>query len=217
MRCGQCVDACCYNALELCGKEYTIEDILRDVEKDAAFYGESGGRTLSGGEPFAQFDALLTLLKALKEKGYHVCIETSGYTTPEKIGEAANYTDLFLYDYKESDNERHEKYTGVKQDGILNNLYVLDRMQADVVLRCPIIPSVNDYPAHFETIARIANAHTSIQSIEFMPYHPLGISKADAIGEECAYKNDAFLEPSLVEEYCRITRQNTSKRVTVSR
>ena len=146
------------------GKEYTIDEILRDIEKDKAYYGDTGGITISGGEPFMQYEALIPLLKALKENGYHVCIETSGYTTPERMREAAKYTDLFLYDYKESNNERHIKYTGVKQDKILNNLDVLDDANAKVVLRCPIIPRVNDYNEHFEKIAQIANGHISIQS-----------------------------------------------------
>ena len=94
------MDICDYGALEMLGKEYTIEEILRDVEKDKAYYGQNGGITISGGEPFMQFEALITLLKALKENSYNVCIETSGYTTSEKMREAAKYTDLFLYDYK---------------------------------------------------------------------------------------------------------------------
>ena len=215
--CGKCVDACYSGALEMFGKEYTIDEILRDIEKDKAYYGDTGGITISGGEPFMQYEALIPLLKALKENGYHVCIETSGYTAPERMREAAKYTDLFLYDYKESDTEGHIKYTGVKQDKILNNLYVLDDLDAKVILRCPIIPSVNDYHEHFEKIAQIANGHISIQSVEFMPYHPLGISKANNIGEEYVYENDQFAETSLVENYCKITQQNTSKMVIISK
>lgn len=215
--CGKCVDVCNYGALEILGKEYTIDEILRGVEKDKAYYGISGGITISGGEPFMQFEALIVLLKALKENGYHVCIETSGYTTSERIREAAKYTDLFLYDYKESDNERHIRYTGVCQDKILDNLYALDNVNAKVILRCPIIPSINDYVEHFEKIAETANKHNCIQSVEFMPYHPLGISKADSIGENYVYENDKFVEISLVENYCKITQQNTSKMVTISK
>ena len=199
------------------GREYTIEEILHDVEKDKAYYGDNGGVTISGGEPFMQFEALIELLKVLKEKGYHICIETSGYTSSEIICEAAKYTDLFLYDYKESDNERHIKYTGVKQDRILNNLDVLDDVNAKVILRCPIIPSVNDYNEHFEKIAQTANQHTSIQSVELMPYHPLGISKSVNIGEEYVYKNDQFADVSLVEKYCKKIQQHTTKFVNVSK
>lgn len=215
--CSKCVDACNYGALEIFGKEYDIDEILHDIEKDKAYYGDNGGITISGGEPFAQFEALITLLKALKENGYHICIETSGYTTPERMRETAKYTDLFLYDYKESNNERHIKYTGVNQDKILNNLDVLDGVGAKVVLRCPIIPSVNDYNEHFEKIAQIANGHSSIQSVELMPYHPLGISKSVNIGEEYVYKNDQFANVSRIEKYCKKIQQQTTKFVNVSK
>lgn len=215
--CVKCVDACNYGALEMFGKEYTVDEILRDVEKDKAYYGSDGGITISGGEPFMQFEALIALLKALKENRYHICIETSGYTDSERMLEAAKYTDLFLYDYKESDIERHIKYTGVSQDKILNNLYALDDVGASVVLRCPIIPSVNDYNEHFEKIAQIANRHTSIQSIELMPYHPLGVSKSINIGKDCVYKNNNFTDASLIENCKNKTQQGTSKIVTVSK
>ena len=215
--CGRCVDACNLGALEIFGKECAVDEILRDVEKDKAYYGNIGGITVSGGEPFMQFDALITLIKALKQKGYHVCIETSGYTTGERMAEAAKYTDIFLFDYKESDSDRHLKYTGVKQDRILQNLAVLDGLNAKVILRCPIILSLNDHNGHFEKIAQTANVHPSVQSIEIMPYHPLGISKAECIGEQCRYENSSFIPFSLVENYCLEIQKHTQKKVTASK
>ena len=214
--CGRCADACSFGALEMLGREYTIEEILNEAEKEKIYYGDNGGITISGGEPFGQYEALITLLKALKEKEYHICIETSGYTTSERITEAAKYTDLFLYDYKESNNERHIKYTGVSQDKILNNLSVLDSLNARVILRCPIIPDINDYVEHFEKIAETANKHSCIQSVELMPYHPLGISKADSIGEKHVYENDKFAELELVEKYCKAIQKSTCKNVSIS-
>jgi pyruvate formate lyase activating enzyme len=215
--CGACADICDFNALEMLGKEYSIDKILIEIEKEKVYYGDRGGITISGGEPFMQYEALISLLKALKEKGHHLCIETSGYTSSERIEEAAKYTDLFLYDYKESDSERHIKYTGVKQDRILKNLSVLDNVNARVILRCPIIPRINDYEAHFEKIAEIANIHSCIQSVELMPYHPLGISKADSIGEKYIYENDKFAEIELVEKYCKTIQKSTNKNVSISK
>ena len=216
-KCGKCVEICDFGALEMLGKKYTADEILCEVEKDNAYYGDSGGVTISGGEPFMQFEALLNLLKVLKKADYHISIETSGFTTLDRIAKAAEYVDLFLYDYKESDNDRHVKYTDVPRKKILKNLTVLNRLNAKVILRCPIIPGINDYVKHFEKIAEIANKHACIQSIELMPYHPLGISKANNIGEEYSYENNQFVETSLVENCCKIIQQNTSKMVTVSK
>lgn len=217
IKCGKCTEVCDFGALEMFGKEYTVDEILHEVVKDDAYYGNNGGITISGGEPFMQFDALLTLLRTLKENGYHICIETSGYTTDEKMYEIAKYTDLFLYDYKESDNDKHLKYTGVKQDKILKNLDTLDKLNAEVILRCPIIPSVNDYDKHFRIIAEIANKHICIKSVELMPYHPLGISKAENIGENYIYENNNFAEIELMENYCREIQSYTHKIVSISK
>lgn len=217
IRCGMCADSCFRNALELFGKRYSVDEILCEISKDVAYYGGSGGITISGGEPFMQYEALITLLKALKEHNYHICIETSGHTTAERISEAAKYTDLFLYDYKESDNERHLKFTGVKQDKILKNLDVLDSLNAKVILRCPIIPFVNDYEKHFCKIAQTANNHICIKSVELMPYHPLGISKADSIGEKYLYENNEFTQTQTIEDYCKMIQKHTEKAVSVSK
>lgn len=216
-KCGKCAQACNFGSLEMIGKEYTVEGILSEVEKDSAYYGKNGGVTISGGEPFMQFQALITLLKGLKEKGYHICIETSGFTTHEKISEAAKYTDMFLFDYKESGNDRYLKYTGVKQDEILKNLDALDSLNAEVILRCPIIPGINDYEKHLKKIAETANKHTCVNGIELMPYHPLGIAKAENIGEEYSYDNSAFAEAELMEKCCEMIKRHTCKNVGVSK
>lgn len=215
--CGKCAQECCFGALEIFGKNYTVEEILTEVEKDRGFYGENGGVTISGGDPVMQYGALMELLSALKQKGYNVCIETSGYTSSDRIKKIAEYVDTFLYDFKHVNPEKHLEFTGVNSDKILENLYALDEVSTRVVLRCPIIPEINDYDEHFEGIARVANEHPSIKSIELMPYHPLGISKSLNIGEECEYKNDKFLSADLVEKYCEIIRKNTFKEVKVSK
>ena len=128
-----------------------------------------------------------------------------------------SYICIFLYDFKHVNPEKHLEFTGVKSDKILGNLYALDETSARVILRCPIIPEINDFEEHFKGIAELANSHKCIERIELMPYHPLGISKSQNIGEECAYKNDKFLSAEKTEEYCEIIRKNTFKEVKVSR
>ena len=215
--CGKCAEECAFGALEILGKSYTVDEILVEVKKDSGFYGNDGGVTISGGEPFLQYEALIEVLKALKEKGYNICIETSGYTTEDRIKEVAKYVDIFLYDFKHTNPEKHLEFIGVSQDEILDNLYALDEVKANVILRCPIIPEINDYDEHFEGIARVANNHPSIKSIELMPYHPLGIGKSQNIGEECEYKNSEFLNADLAEKYCEIIRKCSQKPVKVSK
>ena len=160
--CKRCVDLCVTSALEIFGKEYTAEDVMTEIEKDDIFFGDDGGVTFSGGEPFMQFDFLYKLLKSCKQKGYSTCIETSGFTKTENIIKAAEYTDYFLFDCKETNAENHQIYTGVDNKLILKNLEALSKIKSAVILRCPIIPGFNDRKEHFEGIAAIAEQYENI-------------------------------------------------------
>lgn len=215
--CGKCVDACAFSALELIGKKYTVDDVMEDIAKDDVFFADGGGVTFSGGEAFMQFDILYELLKMCKQKGYSACIETSGMTSEKNIISAADYTDCFLYDIKETDSENHKKYTGADNKTILHNLEVLNGLKATVVLRCPIIPGVNDRKEHFEKIAEIANKYDCIRRVELMPYHPLGILKAEKIGKKCLFDDPKFLDMALAEEYADIIGRLCRKPAKVSR
>ena len=214
--CGQCADACDFSALEILGREYTVDEIITELKRDDMFFADGGGVTVSGGEPFMQLEGLLALIKRCKEEGYSVCIETSGYTSAENLTKAAEYTDLFLYDYKLTDSAAHKKYVGVDNKIIVDNLSVLDKIGAKVILRCPIIPGVNDSDEHFAAIAKLADKHACILRVELMPYHPLGVSKSEQIGKECVYKESEFLNKNIAESYANKISLLTEKKVIVS-
>ena len=181
---GACVEECAYDALRMIGYEISVKGILREVEKDRDYFEKSGGGlTLSGGEPFVQFDFMLELLRTAQSRGLHTCVETSGYVEPEKLQAAAPFVDLFLYDFKLAVPERHRHHTGVDNALILQNLAVLATMDAPVVLRCPIIPGINDTPEHFGAITAVARQYDNITSVEIMAYHDMGRGKAAEIGE----------------------------------
>ena len=158
-------------------------EVLAEVMKDRLFYESSGGGlTLSGGEPLFQFSFALALLREAKEKGIHTALETCGYAAEDRIRRIAGYTDLFLYDCKETDPGRHKSCTGVDNILILNNLRVLNEMNKKVILRCPVIPGYNDRPDHFAGIADLANRYGNIRRIELEPYHSLGENKYVSLG-----------------------------------
>ena len=181
--CGRCAAVCPEEALRLAGRRVTVEEVLAYVLRDRPFYETSGGgMTLSGGEPMAQLPFVRALLTAAKAAGLHTAMETCGYAPWEQYREVAPLVDLFLYDFKETDDARHRRYTGVSNVQILENLRRLDGIGAEIVLRCPIIPSYNDTEAHFSGIAATANALHGIREIHVEPYHPLGKSKAEALG-----------------------------------
>lgn len=183
VRCGKCADECFFCALETVGKEVAVEEILEEVLRDQIFYEKSGGGlTLSGGEPLLQFDFTLQLLQEAKARGIHTCVETCGFLETEKIENVAKYTDLFLYDWKISDRKAHREYTGVDNALIEKNLRALDKVHANVVLRCPIIPGVNDTDDHFSGIAKLVNSLENLIRIEVEPYHSLGENKYNKLG-----------------------------------
>ena len=177
----------CFNdAKELCGTHRTVDEVIAQVARDKVFYKNSGGgMTLSGGEPLYQIDFAIALLRAAKAEGIHTAVETCGAVSTEDLMQAAEYTDLFLYDYKESDPERHKQFTGVSNALILKNLRSLSDLGKSIVLRCPIVRGCNDRDEHYRAIADTANTHASISHIEIEPYHPLGEGKYAATGRKC--------------------------------
>ncbi len=185
IRCGECVRTCPYSALEMKGEHMEADLVLAEVEKDRDFYiASGGGLTVSGGEPLSQFDFTRQLLTMAKERGIHTCLETSGYTSTDRIIRVKDSVDIFLYDYKESDPERHKRYTGVDNELILKNLYELDKHSAKIILRCPIIPGMNDRMEHLQEIAQLANKLDNLLEVNIMPYHSYGKSKSANIGRE---------------------------------
>jgi len=185
--------------MEIKGTLMTAQEVMDTVAKDIRYYESSGGgMTLSGGEPLAQYDFTLALLRLAKENNIHTCIETSGYANEKTILSLVPYVDIFLFDYKESDGDTHRRLMSVPREGILRNLHRLDAAGAKTILRCPIIPGYNDRPDHFEAIAATANELTNIIEINLMPYHPLGASKAKRIGQEYALPDIGFPEEAQI-------------------
>jgi pyruvate formate lyase activating enzyme len=183
LRCGDCARECYPQALEVAGRPMTVEDVITEVRKDQAFYNHSGGGlTVSGGEPMVQFEFTKAVLAAARSVGLHACLETCGFTTRERMLEVRPLVDLFLYDVKETDAARHREYTGVPNDGILANLSALNAAGAAIVLRCAIIPGLNDRPDHFAAVARLAEDLSGVRAVDVLPYHPLGTSKAQRLG-----------------------------------
>lgn len=183
--CGECIDECTDLALKVYGYSISADAVLQEVLKDKDYYVNSGGgMTLTGGEAMVQFDFALALMKMAKEHGLHTAIETSGHAPTGKFEEIMPFTDLFLYDYKHTGNLLHQKYTGVDQVLICENLEWLHAHGANILIRCPIIPGINDTEEHFDGIATISRKYTNLQGIEILGYHDYGLSKYANLGME---------------------------------
>lgn len=182
--CGKCVEACPVQALELIGKRMTAQEVLTVILKDKRYYEEKGGVTLSGGEALLQKDFALALLKLCKAEGIRCAVETNGVIKYEVYEEVMPYVDLFLYDYKATDPQVHRQYVGCDNRVILENIRRLHDAGAKVLIRCPIIPGVNDNKEHFDAIAKLTKDFPDLLGAEILPYHKLGVSKAKRVDME---------------------------------
>lgn len=184
--CGICVKECCTNAKKVVGEDYTVEELLKEILKDKSFYDSSGGGvTFSGGEPLMQSAFLIEMLMACKENGLHTAIETTGLTDTDRLLDAAALLDLIFYDVKHMDDKTHRDITGVSNEKILANLAALAKIHANIVVRIPVIPGINDSTENLRKTADYA-ASLNIPTIELLPYHNLGEVKYGQLGREYA-------------------------------
>lgn len=187
--CRNCTNNCPTNAIEMMGKTMTVDEVMKEIEKDMVFYEESGGGvTFSGGEPLLQFEFLKTLLKKCREKGIYTAVDTSGYSSLEKIVEVSQYVQLFLYDIKHIDDEKHINLTGVSNKQILENLSGITKKGSNVWVRVPIIPGINDDDENILGIGSLMNS-LNLKDIFILPYHNIAINKYDKLGKTYSLPN----------------------------
>lgn len=183
--CGICADRCPSGARELVGTEMTVEEVVAEIKKDLLFYDQSGGGvTFSGGEPLLQPEFLIALLQECGKFEFHRAVDTSGFAPLSVLLEVARYTDLFLYDVKMMDSEKHKKYTGVGNELILSNLRALAESGAAINVRIPIIPGINDDDENIEQTGLFVASLPNVCRVNILPYHSAGRSKYEKWGRE---------------------------------
>ena len=179
--CGRCEIFCASDARKVCGREYTVDEVFSEVIKDKAFYDNSGGGvTFSGGECMLQIDFLCEILEKCKENGIHTAVDTAGNVPWEYFERILKYTDLFLYDIKLFDREKHKQYTGADNKVILDNLKKLFEGGASVWIRIPVIPGANDTEEEMRKIKEFLKPYSPLK-IELLCYHKMGEHKYDAL------------------------------------
>jgi len=194
--CGICSSVCPTKSLRLVGRDITIKELMKEIEKDILFYDNSGGGvTFSGGEPLFQHQFLIEALKECKKRDIHTVLDTSGYAPENVFSSVLDYVDVFLYDLKLADNEEHIMYTGVSNVLIINNLRLLvdTGRGKDVILRFPIIPGITDTEKNIDGIVEFISSLKSIREIDLLPFHDVS-EKYNRLGIE--YKMPAQGAPS---------------------
>ncbi len=193
--CGTCAGACVTDARELMGREITVAELMKEVLKDRVFYDESGGGvTFSGGEPLLQYDFLTGALAACRKADVHTAVETTGFTSWERLSALIPFTRLFLYDLKVMDAERHRQFTGVSNLRILENLRALAATRAPVTVRVPLVPGVNDDEENIRAVARFVADLGTVPPVHLLPFHAGASGKYHALG--MAYAMEDLRSPS---------------------
>jgi len=170
--CGACTRICPAEARQMVGREVNVLEVMAEIKKDILFYDQSGGGvTFSGGEPFMQPEFLLGLLEACGRIGMQRAVDTTGYAQSSLLLEVAKQTDLFLYDLKHMDADKHKEYTGVSNELILANLELLVRKGAKIRIRVPVIPGLNDDEKNLSALKKFVLTLPGVRDIHLLPYH----------------------------------------------
>jgi len=198
--CRKCESICTESALSIVGNLKTVREIMEIIEEDREFYNVSGGGvTLGGGEVLMQTEFAANLLMACKQEGINTAIETCGYTKLESILKVAKFTDLFLFDIKHIDPERHYMLTGVRTKQILENLKELLHLGYNVKVRMPLLKGINDNQDEIERVIAFLmpfRDYKNFKGVDLLSYHKLGVNKYTQLGKEYPIKED----PSLSSE-----------------
>ena len=196
-------EGCPAMAIEMCGREWSVDELLAEVEKERDIMMDSGGGvTISGGEPLMQVsrlaskdDSLMIFLHELGRRGFHRCVDTTLYADPEVVKAVAAETDLFLVDLKVMDSEKHKQLTGVPNDLILANIRLLTQLGVPFQIRIPLIEGINADENNIEAVAVfLENLHLEsfcvnhrpgtsttvipqVDDVALLPYHDAGKDK----------------------------------------
>ena len=183
--CGLCSKKCLLSALNISGSEKTVEEVFNIVKRDKDYYDQGGGGcTCSGGEILSQPDFVAGLFRMCRENGIHTNADTSGYGSREALVKIMEYADMFYYDLKIIDPDAHERYTGVHNGVILDNLRYLAGSGISVVIRVPLIHTINDTEENLTALAKTVLDVIPAATVNFLPYHEYGSNKYRSIGKQ---------------------------------
>ncbi len=195
--CGSCVDACPADARELAGRDWSVDELVDELERDRVFFDTSGGGvTFSGGEPLAQAGFLHDCLRECRRRGLHTTVDTCGLAPREILLDVARRADLLLYDLKHMDPVRHRSETGADNRLILDNLHALSENDVEVWIRLPVIPGFNDDAENIETTGAFLEGLPCRHRVFVLPYHGIASGKRSRLQENV---DEPRLKPPKVE------------------
>ncbi len=191
-RCGRCALVCPASAISAAGYEIGADELIREFKKEEIFFRETGGITLSGGDPLFQPRFAKAVLEKAKEAGCHTAIETCLYAPEDVIESLIGAVDLWIADIKHLDAHEHRRLTGVENGPILSGYELLVKRGCKLLTRVPVIPGATDSPENLRAIGRYIAAVNQKGEVELMFYNSLGESKYAAYGLGGAMKGETY-------------------------
>lgn len=173
---------CPSKALTISGESKSVDELLTEIEKDAPFYRDCGGVTLSGGEPLSHGEELFTLLQKLKSKNINVNIETSLHVDWKKAARCIGLVKTFLVDLKHTDNDKFKSFTQGDAELVMDNLIKLTDSETHVIVRIPVIPGFNNSENEMKQMIKFVTSLKNVNEIHFLPYHTYGVEKYKMLG-----------------------------------
>lgn len=165
------------------GEQWTTKKLYERILRYRQYWSKNGGITVSGGEPLLQIDFVTELFKMAKKDGVHTAIDTAGQPFSddpkwmEKFEELMSVTDLVLLDLKEIDSEKHKDLTGFGNENILKMAQWLSNHNKTMWIRHVLVPGVTDDPKGLEKMHEFISQLKTVERVEVLPYHTLGIIK----------------------------------------
>lgn len=177
------------------GTEYSVEEVVNRVVRYRNYFGETGGVTVTGGEPLLQIDFVTELFTALKAKGINTCVDTSGITfradnqaVVEKHKKLLEVADLFLLDIKHIDDEACKKLTGQSNQNTLAFAKFLSDNGKKMWIRQVLVPGITDGEESLRQTRQFIDGLQTVEKVEVLPYHTLGLAKYEKLGIEYPLK-----------------------------
>lgn len=202
IHCGKCAQAAPEDVDKICpsgakrqiGRVYTVDQVVREVEKDRMFYRRGdGGVTMSGGEILMQPEFVIQVLKQCQDRFINTAIETSAYGEWEALEQMIHYCDTVFIDCKCMDGKRHKQLTGVDNALILENIQkaaaLCKKQGIPLIIRLPLIPGINDDRENLTATAELVKSLKGNVLLNILPYHNYGIHKYDHLGREYQMKD----------------------------
>lgn len=181
--CFKCTEVCYAHSKTVVGKDYTIEELYKEIEKDRPFFSMyGGGVTFSGGEPLTHPDYLAEIAKKCNDKGINVVVESCGYGSYDKFKKALPYIDHMFFDIKHIDSDTHKSLTGKGNELILENVKKIAEFGIPITVRTPVVPGYTDSPENIMGISKFISEIPGIIEYELLVYHNLGESKYKSLG-----------------------------------